>query len=612
MKKHIVAAVTGILLAGRVFSQTYSPIATTGYTLDAVAENTTALSTTGGSIDGSNYIMYSQAYGAIYGGGATGLPNSGLIANGTRTYQLQSYTTTNVLYVPGGQSDSLIFVNPAPYPSISIIGFATEGNATMNLKVRFTDGSTQLFSNVSLSDWFSGTNTVVTGFDRANRNTGTPSYVGGAGNPKMYYTDINLTCANSQKSIQRIVFQNTVANARLCIMGASGAMPAVITATSSPVTCAGGTNGSATVTVSNGVPTFTYTWPGQTPQLSNVGNVLPTGNVTFTVTDASGCQFTAAVNVGQNILPNGVITITPSAMQVCSGYSVELSSSGAVTYTWSNNGNSVTTTVNPVSATLYSVVATTSDNCTVTGSITINTIPLPVLTFTLPPKLCSNAAPVPLVASPSGGTFAGNAILFNSFYPNQAVAGTNTLSYTYTDANGCTNQSTVSTTVSNPTTTISFTITPATICSTAPSITLNAQPSGGTFSGQGVNAAGVFNPGTAGLGTKTVSYAYTDENNCSYTKISSITVNYCSNTGISEELLNAGLEIFPNPVRETLTLRSDRGLNLNLINATGQQLLTLKMEAGETQHLDVEGLAAGIYFIVSNDGTIRQKLIVTQ
>lgn len=610
MRKHFTSAAACILLAGSVFSQTYSPIATTGYTLDAVAENTTALSTTGGAIDGSGYVMYSQAYGAIYGGGATGLPNNGLIANGTRTYQLQSYTTTNVLYVPGGLSDSLTFVNPAPYPSVSMLGFATEGNATMNLKVRFTDGTTQLFSNVSLADWFTGTNTVVTGFDRATRNTGNPAYVGGAGNPKMFYTDINLTCANSQKSVQRIVFQNTAVNARLCIMAASGAMPAMITATSSPVTCVGGNNGSATVTVSNGVPTFTYTWPGQAPQLSNVANVLPTGNVNFTVTDASGCQFTASVNVGQNILPNGVITITPSAMQVCSGYSVELVSSGAVTYTWSNNDNAVTTTVNPVSATLYSVVATTSANCTVTGSITISTTPLPALTFSLPPKLCSNANPVPLVGSPSGGTFAGSAILFNSFYPNQAVAGTNTLSYTYTDQNGCTNQITASTSVSNPTTVVAFTITPATICSTAPSITLSAQPAGGTFAGQGVNTVGVFNPSTAGLGTKTVSYSYTDDNNCSYTKISSITVNYCSNTGINEQHPGDGLEMFPNPVRETLTLRSDRKLVVSLFNAAGQQLFSIKMQAGETQTLPVEDLPSGVYSVTSDDGSIRQKLVV--
>ena len=39
--------------------QAYSPIATTGYTLDAISENTTAVLTTGGTIDGSDYSLQS-------------------------------------------------------------------------------------------------------------------------------------------------------------------------------------------------------------------------------------------------------------------------------------------------------------------------------------------------------------------------------------------------------------------------------------------------------------------------------------------------------------------------------------------------------------------------
>ena len=37
-------------------SQNYVPIATTGYKLDGVAENTTAISTTGGALDASDFI----------------------------------------------------------------------------------------------------------------------------------------------------------------------------------------------------------------------------------------------------------------------------------------------------------------------------------------------------------------------------------------------------------------------------------------------------------------------------------------------------------------------------------------------------------------------------
>ena len=99
------AALT-VLTVGSFRAQVFLPIAATGYTLDAVAENTTALANTGGAIDGSDYVLYSAAYGALYSN-SNGLPNSGLISSGTRTYQLQSYSTGNMLHVLPAQTGSI-------------------------------------------------------------------------------------------------------------------------------------------------------------------------------------------------------------------------------------------------------------------------------------------------------------------------------------------------------------------------------------------------------------------------------------------------------------------------------------------------------------------------
>ena len=613
MKKNILLSLSVFFTIGGIHAQMYSPIVTTGYTLDAVAENTTALSTTSGALDGSNYIMYSAAYGALYGGSATGLPNNGLIANGTRTYQLQSYTSPNVLFVPTLTSDSITFTTPAPYPSLSLLGFATEGGGTMNAKVRFTDGTTQLFTGLSLSDWFSGTNTVVTGFDRANRNTGTPGYSGPAGNPKMYFTDLNLTCANSVKNVQRIVIQNTGNNPRLCIMAVSGAASPSFSANTAPVTCSGGTNGSATVTVINGVPPFTYTWPNQAPQNSNVGMLLGPGTINYTVTDASTCTFTSSVVISQSIVPTAPITITASALQVCSGSTVELTTSGANTYTWSNNTNTQATTVTPVSNTVYNVVATTSDNCTVTGSITINTTPLPVTNFTVvPANLCLNAAALPLSASPAGGTFEGNAIIFNIFYANLAGVGTHTLGYKYTDQNGCTSINTVTTVISTPTTVIAFTITPSSVCVGAGAMTLNAQPAGGTYTGSGVTSQGVFNPSLAGIGTRTVSYTYTDANNCKTSKVSSVNVTTCSAVGIKEIESAQRIKIYPNPTSGLFTLKSEKDLTALIVNDMGQTLKTIEFNSDNKHEVAIDLLPPGIYFVFSDDGYIKEKIIVTK
>ena len=52
MKKLLTLSLLFLFLNHEIKAQNYLPVATTGYTLDAVAENTTALSTTSGALDG--------------------------------------------------------------------------------------------------------------------------------------------------------------------------------------------------------------------------------------------------------------------------------------------------------------------------------------------------------------------------------------------------------------------------------------------------------------------------------------------------------------------------------------------------------------------------------
>ncbi|GAB4298035.1 MAG: hypothetical protein Kow0068_22050 [Marinilabiliales bacterium] len=60
---------------------------------------------------------------------------------------------------------------------------------------------------------------------------------------------------------------------------------------------------------------------------------------------------------------------------------------------------------------------------------------------------CVNDNQSVLTGTPSGGTFNGNGIYINNFYPDSAGVGTFDISYVYTDNNGCTNSDTQSVTV---------------------------------------------------------------------------------------------------------------------------------------------------------------------
>lgn len=70
--------------------------------------------------------------------------------------------------------------------------------------------------------------------------------------------------------------------------------------------------------------------------------------------------------------------------------------------------------------------------------------------------------------------------------------------------------------------TVDFTGLPVVTSSSTP-ITLTGVPAGGTFSGTGIIFSG-FNPSIAGPGTHTITYTYTDQNNCTATTTKTILV----------------------------------------------------------------------------------------
>ena len=96
--------------------------------------------------------------------------------------------------------------------------------------------------------------------------------------------------------------------------------------------------------------------------------------------------------------------------------------------------------VTPDQNTTY-FVTVDDGNHQATASIDISVLPLPVITLgSWPDILCHyQEPPVQLTASPAGGTFSGNAVTPDGvFSPEVAPLGWNVITYTYTNADGCT------------------------------------------------------------------------------------------------------------------------------------------------------------------------------
>ena len=160
--------------------------------------------------------------------------------------------------------------------------------------------------------------------------------------------------------------------------------------------------------------------------------------------------------------------------------------------------------------------------CTASASQNISVLALPVVGLTAIGPFCELDAPLALNGSPAGGVYSGAGVVNGMFSPAAAGQGVHMISYTYTTAEGCSASSATEVTV-NELPQITFEPL-GSVCSNSISIDLVAYPEGGTFSGPGITGNS-FSPGTAGVGTFTLVYTYTNINGCTNSGSSTITVN---------------------------------------------------------------------------------------
>lgn len=114
--------------------------------------------------------------------------------------------------------------------------------------------------------------------------------------------------------------------------------------------------------------------------------------------------------------------------------------------------------------------------------------------------------------------------LWNTGNTTQTISAVSTGTYSVTVSNGgnCTSSDAISVTI-NPIPSVSLTGLPSSSCTNGTAISLNASPNGGVFAGPGVSSNS-FNPATAGVGTHTIFYSYTNAYNCTNSASQNITV----------------------------------------------------------------------------------------
>jgi gliding motility-associated-like protein len=275
------------------------------------------------------------------------------------------------------------------------------------------------------------------------------------------------------------------------------------------------------------------TIPGASSSLTPSVTNIPNGTTNFTLTATISFGTTVCDNSASVAFTNTCCTAVASAGQdisYCSGGTTVLGATAepGMTYQWTpstglsdaNSAQPIVTTTNTGTApitTTYTLTVTnvTDGGCTDADDVTVTILPNPTVSAGTYSPVCEDAPLVALIGTPVGGTFTGTGVSGSNFNP---AAGTQTLMYNYTDANGCVGSATATITV-HPLPVINAGV-DVTICE-GQSVTLSGS-GGATYQWTG----GVTNniAFTPGLGSLNYIVTGTDANGCIGSDEVSVTV----------------------------------------------------------------------------------------
>ena len=182
----------------------------------------------------------------------------------------------------------------------------------------------------------------------------------------------------------------------------------------------------------------TYSW--NNGSTNDTIFVAPTTNTTYTVvsTGTNGCSKTSTVSVVVNQLPN--VNIVSNVAMSCPGSPLNLTASGASTYSWNTGGNTNVIIVSPTVNTTYTVVGTSSAGCSKTSTIDISVYPDYTPTITTSDLMLCNGQTATITAT-SAFPWVISAYSWNDGSTNDTIFVTPTTNTTYTvvatDINFC-------------------------------------------------------------------------------------------------------------------------------------------------------------------------------
>jgi subtilisin family serine protease len=413
-------------------------------------------------------------------------------------------TVGNNLYIDNINIDGTASASP-PIPNFSVNSNSICEGGT----VQFTDLST---ANITSWSW---------SFPGGSPATST------AQNPTVTYAaagtyDVTLTVTNSFGT-ETITTTNAVTVNTLPVVSVVATNMEVCAGTSTQLTASGANS---------------YTWDNGLGA-GATKTVSPNQTTTYTVTGSNGAGCSTTQSITITVVPAPTVVASANQTSICAGQSVDLSASGASSYTWNNGlGGGATHSVMPTQTTIYTVTGSNGGNCQATASITITVNTQPVVTVNASALTICEGDQVSLAANGANTyTWTPTAGLSSSTGASITASPTTTTTYTVTGSNNCGTDTETITVFVNP-----VPSTPV-ITQTGNDLSVTLQP--------GESAMWYFNGNFIGNGpviTMTGNGNYevviTNNSDCSASTSGEFEMD---TTSLNEEEMGSLISLYPNP-----------------------------------------------------------------
>ncbi len=338
--------------------------------------------------------------------------NETLLASGAANYSWSSGGTT-----------AAEIVSPTSNTTYTVTG--TDANGCIN-----TASTTVFVNQLPIVIATPNTNSVCSGFSDVITGSGALTYSWSSGGTAT--TETVTPTSTTTYTLTGIDANGCVGTTTFTII--ANPLPTInVTASADPI-CVG----SSSTLTANGANSFVWAPSGGT---SSTEIVAPSSTATYTVTgtDANGCVNSNTITVTVNQLP--IVDLGIDITQ-CGGSATLDAGTNGINYLWSDNSTTQTITVSTSGT--YSVIVTDAFGCSNASSVNVTINANPTVTGTASStSVCLNDGNVSLTGSPAGGTWSGPGVTGTSFAPATAGNGAQTLSYNFTDVNGCTGTATV-------------------------------------------------------------------------------------------------------------------------------------------------------------------------